>query len=390
MLPEWKDLMDRLAPIGERIAANLWHKEDPCARQELWRMLSACAAQGYCGALWADPDYPSWVPFLNIGLNIAAPVPDFMYLGSPVHGNGVYRIAGDRGTAHFVDISMGAGNYARDDAPGPSLGSYDLDDLRIGPDRSFNVIMSNERPAGWDGDWWRLDPRTKGLGVRVASYDWLNEIDPRLTIERLDIPALKPRLSAEEIGARLELWTRWVERGVDRWILHVQAQRAKGVVNDVVVHDYASMGGFIGQVYLEGIYDLAPDEALILDTALPRTCRYWSFLLTDDLFATVDWMNRQSSLNGYQARVDADGRFRAVIAMQDPGVPNWLDTGGYGQGLIQGRWNKADSAPQPVLTKVKLGDLRRHLPADTPVVTPAERDAALRVRRQGAQLRRLW
>ena len=95
-------------------------------------------------------------------------------------------------------------------------------------------------------------------------------------------------------------------------------------------------------------------------------------------------------LHGHQARIDADGRFRAVVAPRDPGVPNWLDTAGILHGAIQGRWNRASSAPQPTLTRVALEDVRNHLPADTPVVTSEERERVLRERRMGAQMRRKW
>ena len=45
-------------------------------------------------------------------------------------------------------------------------------------------------------------------------------------------------------------------------------------------------------------------------------------------------------------------------------MPNWLDTAGYKQGTIYGRWYDCDSCPTPTLTRVKLADLRKHLPAD--------------------------
>ena len=137
-------------------------------------------------------------------------------------------------------------------------------------------------------------------------------------------------------------------------------------------------------------HDIENDEALIIETELPEKVRYWSFLVTDDLFATIDWTNRQSSLNGHQARIDADGRFRAVVSLRDPGVPNWLDTGGCLHGAIQGRWNQASSAPHPTLTRVALEDVRSHIPGDTPVVSPEEREKVLRERRMGAQMRRKW
>ena len=149
-------------------------------------------------------------------------------------------------------------------------------------------------------------------------------------------------------------------------------------------------GTFPGQVYLEGLYRLKDDEALILETEVPANCRYWGFLVGDMQFRTVDWVNNQSSLNAFQAKLDSDGKFRAVIARRDPGVPNWLDTGDYGEGVIQGRWNVCDSAPVPTARLVRLSELRRNLPGDTPTVTPAQRDTQLRERRLGAQMRRKW
>ncbi len=101
-------------------------------------------------------------------------------------------------------------------------------------------------------------------------------------------------------------------------------------------------------------------------------------------------MNRQSSLNDTQAHIDSDGKFRAVISQRDPGVPNWLDKGDYPWGVIQMRWNRASDYPDPTIKKVLLAEVRDHLPADTPVVTPEQRRESLRARREGAQLRRIW
>jgi len=158
------------------------------------------------------------------------------------------------------------------------------------------------------------------------------------------------------------------------------------------IHDYSGVGGYSPaiQTYYEGLYDLAGDEALVIETEVPKTCRYRSVLVGDNMYGTIDWINNQSSLNGFQSRLDEDGKLRVVIARRDPGVPNWLDTGGYETGLIQLRWNECDSQPVPATRKVKLSDLRSVLPRSTPVVSAAERDAALRLRREGAQLRSRW
>jgi hypothetical protein len=54
------------------------------------------------------------------------------------------------------------------------------------------------------------------------------------------------------------------------------------------------------------------------------------------------------------------------------------------------RWNRCTDAPTPTVTKVSLKDVRKLLPADTPVVGAADRKAALQDRREAAQLRQLW
>jgi hypothetical protein len=145
-----------------------------------------------------------------------------------------------------------------------------------------------------------------------------------------------------------------------------------------------------GQHYFQGLFHLEPGHVLLLETALPRSVRYWNVQLTDPVWNTIDWLNRQSSLNGGQAICDADGRFRAVIALDDPGVPNWLDPGGWADGAIMLRWTQASDAPVPTLRSIRAEDLRAALPAETPVVTPDQRQDALRRRRRGVQLRRRW
>ena len=150
------------------------------------------------------------------------------------------------------------------------------------------------------------------------------------------------------------------------------------------------MSGLSGQFYYEGAYDLADDEALISEVRVPARYRYWSIILTNDLYETTDWYNNQASLNDTQGVVDGDGVFRAVIAARDPGVHNWLDTSGYRSGAIQGRWFEASEKPMPSIRKVKLADVMQHLPADTRRVSPAQRAEALRNRRIAAQMRIVW
>jgi len=388
-LPDWVDYIDSLKPIGDRVIAKTWHSTAPQSRQETWRMMMATLAQGALAEVYADPDYPEFISTYNTALNLAAPNPDYMYSAALLRGDGVYRIRGFRGTNRYSELQLQSGFYALG-ISGPALDKLDLASLKTGPDGAFDVILSQKRPEGYAGDWWRLDPRAISVVLRQASYDWVKERDASVTIARLDVPAPRPRLSAADLSARLAQLASWTEKGTATWYDHMNDLRKQGIINRVQVSNLTNFGGAIGQTYLEGTYNIGDGEALILETDVPQQCRYWSFLITDDQYATVDWMNRQSSLNGFQAHLDADGKFRAVIAVKDPQVPNWLDTGGYRDGVIQVRWNNCTSGPIPTARKVPLAEVRKYLPNDTPIVTAAQRDETLRNRRFGAQLRRRW
>jgi hypothetical protein len=144
------------------------------------------------------------------------------------------------------------------------------------------------------------------------------------------------------------------------------------------------------QWYHEGLFDLADDEALVIEASLPDGCDYFSWSLTDRMLVTLDWTNAPTSLNRSQASVDGDGVLRVVVAAHDPGVRNWMTTAGHRTGVVQCREIGSVTAPELSTWVVPLTSLRDHLPPGTVYVTPAERATALDERRRGAQLRSLW
>jgi len=313
-----------------------------------------------------------------------APNCDTTYYYAAIDGRGTYRLSGIRGGAMFANVSLGplwqlSGQLAT------VRGNHALDSLRIDADGRFSVIISEERPAGHDGDWWPLDPAVEALGLREVFYRSGEEAPSRVALERLDVPGRVEPCGGAEREARMLRLVEWVRGQTLMWLDHSRKLAENGQPNVIGWQNYGG-SGVPGQAYYEGVFELDPGEALVFETAVPDPCRYWSVLLADRVFSTVDWINHQSSLNGAQARLDADGRFRAVIALSDPGVPNWLDPAGLTQGIVQGRWLGCEDTPLPTLARVPLAALRDHLPPDTPAVLPVERDAAMRARRVGAHL----
>lgn len=387
-LPGWSDYLAELEGAGGLIAL-LEEADDPALAQEAARLFFLALSAGFFTA-FADPDLPDFVPAVNSVLNASMTNPDFVYRAASVDGAGTYRISGERGEGLFVLLDMVAGGLGVMDQLGPSCGTIDLDTLHIAPDGQFELVLSAERPTGWAGNWHALDPRTRTLALRQASYHWGEGRDGRFAIERLDRPLAPRRRTPAEVAERLTALAGFPRRYAGLWINVVKDQVAKGLWNRFEHDDWAGRGGVAGQHYYQGLFRIAPDHALLLETDLPERVRYWNVQLGDMLWNTIDWVNRQSSLNGGQARIDGDGRFRAVIALEDPGVPNWLDPGGWSEGAIMLRWTEASSGPAPSLRQVPLATLRDHLPPDTPSVSPEGRDRLLRARRTGAQLRRRW
>jgi hypothetical protein len=393
-LPGWADQMRALERVSDNLMAT-WRPDGPTAdeTQDMNKLALSILACGYLCRVYTDSRRPVFMPLWNYAFNQGGPDPDYVYSTAEIDSDGVYRISGYRGTSRFVEITQQGFDMmspADTGAGGPAPLTHDLDeDVALDDDGYFSVVLSPERPAGHDGDWWELAPGTRRLLMRKCACDWNNELDARVAIERVDDGGAD--MTPEEIARRFSDLAAWIEGMIGFDMQLVRYYREHHGVNTFLRSTKVDeMGGLPKQAYYDGIHEIDDDEALIVETALPERVRYWQMLVADDRFCTIDWVNRQSSINDAQAYLDGDGKFRAVISRLDPGVPNWLDKANYPWGVIQMRWNRASDYPDPTIKKVPLADVREHLPADTPVVTPAERQEQLRRRREGAQLRRIW
>lgn len=390
----WDELVDSLRSLPGRMLAKLPEdqRNDPQVQQEVGRLALEALTSQALDALAGDPDHPVFMPQIGQVLNVGQPNADTVYRTARIRPEGVYRLRGVRGTLRLFNVSQsppspGEPGFKPEGGPRPR---HELADVQVDAQGRFDVILSAERPKGYTGDWWKLEPTSTRLLVRMVSADWAKEQDPTLTIERLDVPAPRPRPSAAELEQRLRRLPGAVNFIALLFVDHVEKLRQEGYVNKLKVFGTAQVAGLLtGQAYYEGAYELADDEALIIETPVPGKCGYRSLILTNDLYETTDWYNNHSSLNDAQAGVDKDGVLRIVVSAKDPGVANWLDTAGHPTGLIQGRWADCDATPTPTVRKVKLAAVRKALP-DAQTVTPEERDRIVRDRRAALQERPLW
>jgi hypothetical protein len=388
----WETLVDGLRPLGDAMRARLPERlrDDPQIMAESMRLLLAGLARASSDALVGDRRHPMFVPELNIAQNIFQPNADTIYKSCLIEKGGSYVIKGDRGTVRMVILAQMGPDTLRTGKHHPVLGQIDFDTLTLDANGRFEVVISPVRPPDYAGDWRELNPLCEKLMVRIVGCDWGVEREPRFGIARLDVDEAKGRPSVETLHKAFAEMPGITAVCALAFPTHVQELRDEGFLNALKVFDVSQMSGLAGQFYYEGAYELADDEALITEVKVPPQYRYWSIILTNELYETTDWYNNQSSLNDTQGVIDGDGVFRTVISARDPGVHNWLDTAGYRSGAVQGRWFEASEKPMPTIKKVKLADVSSHLPQDTKFVTREDRALALRNRRLAAQMRIIW
>ena len=384
-------ILEYLTDLESAIAnlANTWRPDDPSYRADVYRQTMTSLSYSYFAYFHADAEHPDWAPLWNPVYTLQ-PNPDDIYVQSPLRGDLTYRVSGNRGTCKILSFTtQKAMSGTVDQMPQPS-GHNEVDDTDLGLElgQDFEVIFSAERPAGYTGKWAKINPEAGGMMVRYRSYDWANEVDPVLSIECLDPVPPKPRLTPDQILHRIREMAKFPGRKTR--LYYAMQNGVKDRVGFNIFEPVRYPGALVKQVYWPACFQLEPDEALIIETELPQKRPYWNIQLNDPYFNALEYVYRLSSTNGHYAKVSSDGKFRAVIALTDPGVPNWLDPAGYTEGGIYGRWYDCDSEPTPTITRVKLAELRDYLPTDTPQVSAEERAEELRQRVRACQRRRRW
>ena len=375
----WATLLEALDRAGQRVGAE--HLDgDAEGRASGFRHLLVLLALGVDEVLRsADPRAPVIAPGnVDNALKWGMDCPDALYTGSAVRAGGTYRVTGRRGSARYLGFQVMAQMAAVANLVG--------DELVTDRDGEFEIVLSAE-PAG--ANWLALTEGASSLVVRQFFYDWNAEEPAVLRIECLEPP---PELSTADVdeatalARQLPALGAFIEDSITFWDEIEQQGRAQGLNVFREPAARTDMGGAAENVTVWGSYELAPDQALVIEVTPPEAL-YWSVSLGNRWWESIDYAAHQSSLNGHQAVLDADGRFRAVVAHSDPGVANWLDTAGSRSGPMIFRYVRADGAPVPATRVVSLDHLGDVLPAQTTACSLAERTLVVAGRTQGVRRR---
>ncbi len=298
------------------------------------------------------PTFRTLPPLVKMGLDN----PDNFYLSATVHPKYRYRIRGERGTVRYLSFAAQSQNFAARDRISGGAGHLNDAELELDADGRFEILAS-QQPA--PGNWLRLAPDTKQILVRQTFLHRDRETPVALELECLDAdgppdPLEPARAQAGLMGAAL------YAIGCAQWFADWVADFPNHApINAFHLPDPEShrlVGGDPDICTWLGLWKLAPDEALLIE-AMPPRCDFWNCQLGNIWAESLDSRHRPIHLNSGSATLESDGSFRLVVAHEDPGLPNWLDTSGHRHGTMLLRWVRADARPEPKCRVVRCDEL---------------------------------
>jgi hypothetical protein len=331
--------------------------------------------------LWVGDTTPrTWFGHTFPGAALANDNPDTVYRQVFLDGGAQYEITGriPVNGGHFVIEPLpevagvipasGTRTGPAGTTEGPAL--LTGQELRCEGDGSFRIVLGG--PALADaGNQISTPPTPMAINLRDILSNWAQQPFP-LTIRRLSPPSRSPLSEAAlrlRILDHLPAYLRHYAGFKDRYRGGIKANAFVGPLGRAGAWSYI----------LSGRYALAQGQAIVL-SAHPNGARYQGIQVADQWAVSFDNARRQGSLNNDQALANGDGSFTYVIAAEDPGVANWLDTSGCRDGFFVIRWLLYGPGfePNEVMRRfelVKLENLNKI--TDLAAIGPAERSEQL-------------
>lgn len=371
----WDELCDSIRRVGHGMLASEFAESD-LERAEGYRYLLGLLTVRLRKILYGcGPEAPAFVAGMDDVIKFGLDNPDGINSKSAeIRDDLTYRLYGRAGAERYVEFIQ-SGERG-------TLSNHFLDAFEVGEDGRFEITLSAERQAG---NWLPLAPGARGLLIRQIQYDWLGEGNTEIHIERLGGNGAYDCLQVPEparVAAELRAAAKTLSSEFDFWLDYTRAFRREG--DNVIPADQplAVSGRSAVRAAPKGFYVLEPHEAMLLEFADPGGL-FWSVCVGDTWFRSIDPSHRQSSLNGHQARKDADGLYRVVIAHEDPGVANWLDTAGHPRGCLTFRYVRTEARPAAKIRVGPLEEIFAALPAGTARVSADERAQVIADRAKG-------
>ncbi len=355
----WRDFCRALEKAGDTILRPST-PSDVFNRAEGIRYLTRLLRAGLESQIESsDPCHPRFFQLSNETIKIGNDNPDNIYHNSNISGRYDYRITGTRGTVPYLSFGTKAGSYDRDAEMRPT-GQIDSRQLQVDPDGRFEILVSRSRQPG---NWLPMEESSESIIVRQTFAVRADAVPAHYEIECLNpdqrphSDALDPLAIEAALGRAISFVTRTSDLFTD-W-MEIYEKHLNQLPSDDQERCQRA-GGDSNIHYLQSHWQLAPDEALVIEADRIPARGTWNFQLSNFWMESLDYRHHRVHINQSLAHYEPDGSLRIVVAGRDPGpgYPNWLDTCLHDRGGMLFRWIGCGDDHPPVQTRVvRLSEL---------------------------------
>ena len=251
----------------------------------------------------------------------------------------------------------------------------------IEPDGSFVLYVGGARR---EPNWLPTTPGSRKLFMRQGFDSWVEQ-SAQFSIERVDMDTPRPPSTPQDVIESMQwagdfltgVMTDWPDRELQIGSLFGEPEpnvfpgaRFSGTAEQRDARR--------GRLIVTMPWRLAADEALIVEFA--DHGEFWMLTNMGAFWNSMDYLYRPVSYTPSRSVVDADGCVRLVLAHDDPGVHNWIDTQQFAEGYLTMRVIGSRQLPDVRTAVVPRAHVDSALPSDTCRVTPDERAAQLHAR----------
>jgi hypothetical protein len=333
------ELLDLLREMSDRYAGSEWLVQEADDVGEALRAILHLLEAALLTRVESSPEHPWLREWPLPTRKFLGDNSDAIYYETAISPDHTYILRGNMAGAVYVSITLEAG--AKDGGFSQSTaGVINDSQFDVAEDGSFEIRLGGE-PA--ERNWLALPPEACRITTRHYYEDAVpapavpRHIDFR--IEVLDpAPAPEPPNDANVAAAirRVMAFMDTATLGQGPPPRENQPDFVSRVPNEF---PQPVKPGNFALAAADAAYSMAPflippGQALVIDGRWPDDCRSANVCLWNRHMQTFDYLNRQVTLNRKQTKREADGSFRIVVAAEDPGHPNWLDTEGRGFGLV--------------------------------------------------------
>jgi hypothetical protein len=359
-----RELIALLQEIDERYLGDEWGAPGFGDLPDGFRSVASMIEGGFVLAFESDPERPFFRPIVSRSRKLLGDNPDALYYTAPVRADRSYRVRGNTAGAAYlsftVETGSAGGGYSNETA-----GVLRDRDFDVAADGSFEVFFGGE-PR--DANWLALGDGASELIVRAYFEEPAPVAADVNRVVPLDIEMLEPigppppwddaavaagyRRAATFVRSRTLDQPKPGEREQPSWVSSTPNEfpppELPGAFAFAAADAAYSMAPFV----------LGPTEALVMTGRWPK-CAFANVSIWNRYLQTFDYAHRHGGRNRANTTLEPDGSFRIVIAHEDPGVPNWIDTGGRTFGMVFWRFFLPEGDVEtPQATVVEVGDLR--------------------------------